>query len=659
MQTGKSMMEDSTLGRQRVVIENIRPSCDHGRFAIKRVVGDVVTVEADAFADGHDHLVVLLKHRKKGAGEWIETPMESIFNDRYRASFAVADLGRWQYTIEAWIDHFHTWRYDLTKRAAAGQDVAVDLLIGAQILEGAANRATGVDQNDLRRAVDRLRSDADQKERIEVALSEELLALWNRRAERGLGTTHHPPLEIVVDRQRARFSTWYELFPRSWGATPGKHGTFRDVMRHLPSIAELGFDVLYLPPIHPIGHAFRKGKNNAVTATDDDVGSPWAIGGPDGGHKAVHRDLGTLEDFRTLCSEARANGMEVALDIAFQCSPDHPYVKEHPEWFRKRPDGTIQYAENPPKKYQDIYPFDFECADWRGLWQELRSVFQFWIDQGVHCFRVDNPHTKPFAFWEWTITSLKEQHPDLIFLAEAFTRPKIMYRLAKLGFTQSYTYFTWRNNKQELTEYFTELTQTDVRETFRPNLWPNTPDILHEYLQTGGRPAFIARLILAATLGANYGMYAPAFELLQHVPREPKSEEYLHSEKYEIREWQLERPDSLRPLIAQVNRIRREHAALQSDWSLRFHRTDNEYLLAYSKHDEASRDWLLVVVNLNPSAAQSGWLELDLAEFALPSGSPFPVIDLLSGTQFVWQGARQPIMLDPAVLPAHVLHFPR
>jgi starch synthase (maltosyl-transferring) len=652
-------MEDTTLGRQRVVIENILPHSNSGRFAIKRVVGDAVTIEADAFADGHDHIVVLLLHRKKGAAEWIETPMESIFNDRYRATFVVDELGRYQYSVEAWVDRFHTWRYDLTKRAAAGQDVAIDLLIGAQLIEATVSRAKGGDQRNLMHTVQLLRGDADQTQRVEIALDQELLALMDRYADRSLATTHKPALEIIVDRPRARFSTWYELFPRSCGAKPGAHGTFRDVISHLPRIAETGFDILYLPPIHPIGTSFRKGKNNAVTAAPGDVGSPWAIGGKDGGHKAIHPELGTLEDFRALCTAAKSNGMEVALDIAFQCSPDHPYVREHSEWFRKRPDGTIQYAENPPKKYQDIYPFDFECDNWQELWHELRSVFQYWIDQGVNCFRVDNPHTKPFGFWEWTITSLKEQHPDLIFLSEAFTRPKIMYRLAKLGFTQSYTYFTWRNSKQELTEYFTELTQTDVREIFRPNLWPNTPDILHEFLQTGGRPAFVARLVLAATLGANYGMYGPAFELGDHVPREPKSEEYLNSEKYEIRTWDVDRPDSLRALIAQVNRIRREHVALQSDWSLRFHTIGNEYMLAYSKRDERSRDFVLTIVNLNPHAAQSGWLELDLAEIGLSTDQAFRVVDLLGGSEFVWQGPRAFISLDPAVTPAHVFYIPR
>jgi starch synthase (maltosyl-transferring) len=643
-------------GNRRVIIEGVTPEIDGGRFAAKRVLGDRVAVEADIFADGHDVIAAQL-HVTAPDGTHQSIHMEPLPNDRWRGEFEASQLGIYRFTLEGWVDHYRGWRRDLRKRIDAGEDVQVQLQIGAAMLRSRAERAGERDRILLGTLADSLMTEAITPAEA-LARVEELAALADRHTDRSLATRYDHEVPLQVDIPRARFSSWYELFPRSLGAN-GKHGTLRDVIKHLPYVTELGFDVLYLPPIHPIGDAHRKGKNNAPSAEAGDVGSPWAVGGTAGGHKSIHPDLGSDEDFDALVAAAKKAQIDIALDIAFQASPDHPLVKEHPEFFLWRPDNTVQYAENPPKKYQDIYPFHFESEAWQELWQELRSIFEHWIRRGVRIFRVDNPHTKPFAFWEWTITSLKEQHPDLIFLAEAFTRPKIMYRLAKLGFTQSYTYFTWRNNKQELTEYFTELTQTDVRETFRPNLWPNTPDILHEYLQTGGRPAFIARLILAATLGADYGMYAPAFELLQHVPREPKSEEYLHSEKYEIREWQLERPDSLRPLIAQVNRIRREHAALQSDWSLRFHRTDNEYLLAYSKHDEASRDWLLVVVNLNPSAAQSGWLELDLAEFALPSGSPFPVVDLLSGTQFVWQGARQPIMLDPAVLPAHVLHFPR
>ncbi len=417
-------MEGTILGRQRVVIENIRPQADAGRFAIKRVIGDRLTIEADAFADGHDHVVVLLLHRKRGAERWTETPMESIFNDRYRAAFTVDALGRYEYTVQAWVDQFHTWRYDLTKRAAAGQDLAADLLIGAAIVEGAAARAEGSDAKRLHYVTEQLRSKADQKQLVEVALDQELIVLMDSHADRSVSSIHTPAYLIIVDRPKARSSTWYELFPRSCSSSPGRHGTLRDVIERLPTLAEMGFDIIYLPPIHPIGDAYRKGKNNAVSAQADDVGSPWGIGSKGGGHKAVHSQLGTLADFRTLVEAAHGHGMDVALDIAFQCSPDHPYVKEHPEWFRKRPDGTIQYAENPPKKYQDIYPFHFECEDWRALWEELRSVFVFWCEQGVRCFRVDNPHTKPFAFWEWTITTLKERWPELIFLSEAFTRQK-------------------------------------------------------------------------------------------------------------------------------------------------------------------------------------------------------------------------------------------
>jgi len=462
---------------------------------------------------------------------------------------------------------------------------------------------------------------------------------------------------VTVDRERARFSTWYELFPRSAAQTPGAHGTFDDVRRRLPYIAGMGFDVLYLPPIHPIGRERRKGVNNAVAAAPGDVGSPWAIGAAEGGHKAVHPQLGTHADFRRLLADARTCGIEIALDIAFQCAPDHPYVTDHPQWFRWRPDGTVQYAENPPKKYQDIYPFNFESADWQALWRELREVIAFWIDQGVLLFRVDNPHTKPFRFWERVIAEIRREHPDVLFLAEAFTRPRIMHRLAKVGFSQSYTYFTWRNTKAELTEYFTELAQGPGREYFRPNCWPNTPDILHEYLQRGGAPAFRARLVLAATLAANYGIYGPAFELMEHTPREPGSEEYLNSEKYQVRHWDLERPDSLAPLIGKINRIRQANPALQSDWSLRFHPVDNDALICYSKTAAAQGNAIVVVVNLDPESAQSGWVALDLAVLGLAADLSFEVHDLLSGARYTWHGSRNYVRLDPSRSPAHIFEL--
>jgi starch synthase (maltosyl-transferring) len=424
-------------------------------------------------------------------------------------------------------------------------------------------------------------------------------------------------MPLIADRERARFSAWYELFPRSTATTPGKHGTFRDVEARLPYVAEMGFDVLYLPPIHPIGREKRKGKNNTLVPTPEDVGSPWAIGAAEGGHKAIHPDLGTIEDFRHLVARARSLGMEIALDIAYQCAPDHPYVKAHPQWFRWRPDGTVQYAENPPKKYQDIYPFNFESADWQGLWHELKGVIEFWIGEGVKIFRVDNPHTKAFGFWEWTIGELKRAHPDLIFLSEAFTRPKVMHRLAKVGFTQSYTYFAWRNTRQELTDYFTELTQGPGREYFRPNVWPNTPDILTEALQYGGRAAFVSRVVLAATLAASYGIYGPAYELMENAPREPGSEEYFDSEKYQLRHWDLERPDSLHALIGLLNRIRRENPALQSDGSLRFFPTDNEQIICYAKIDEEGENAVVTIVSLDPYNPHSGWIELDLGALGI------------------------------------------
>jgi starch synthase (maltosyl-transferring) len=452
----------------------------------------------------------------------------------------------------------------------------------------------------------------------------------------------------VVDPVKARFSSWYELFPRSLG-------TFRDVIAHLPYVAELGFDVLYLPPIHPIGATARKGKNNAVAAAPGDVGSPWAIGAREGGHKAIHPELGNFDDFALLVEKANELNISIALDIAFQCSPDHPYVKAHPKWFRRRPDGTVQYAENPPKKYQDIYPFDFESEEWPELFDELKSVFEFWISKGVKIFRVDNPHTKPFALWEYVIPGIKASHPEVIFLSEAFTRPRIMHRLAKVGFSQSYTYFTWRNTKQELTEYLTELASEDEREYFRPNLWPNTPDILHATLQQGGRAAFIARLVLAATAGASYGIYGPAFELMEHVPREPGSEEYLNSEKYEIKRWDVDRADSLRTLIARLNRIRKENPALQSDWSLKFHGIDNDRLICFSKKE--GDNLVLVIVSLDPRYVQSGWTSLDLDELGLSSDQSFQVDDLLGGGQYAWRGARNYVELNPHALPAHVLRI--
>jgi len=647
-------------GRQRVIIEGVEPEIDCGRFPIKRVVGERVVVEADAFTDGHDAITARLLWRPESAAQWSETAMEALPNDRWRAAFVVTGEGRWLYTVSAWVDRFKTWRRDLKKRIEAGQDVPVDLLVGAGLIREASARADAGGRKADGRVLAGLAGDLergkDAAARLSLALDDELAGLMDRHVGRAAASVYGRELGVVVDRERARFSSWYEMFPRSTGVD-GRHGTFKDCEARLPYVAGMGFDVLYLPPIHPIGDTFRKGKNNAVAAEPGDVGSPWAIGSEAGGHKSIHPELGTPEDFRRLVAKARGLGIEIALDLAYQCSPDHPYVEEHPEWFRSRPDGTIQYAENPPKKYQDIYPFDFETEEWRALWEELKSVIDHWVGEGVRIFRVDNPHTKPFPFWEWAIAEVKREHPDVLFLAEAFTRPKIMYRLAKLGFTQSYNYFPWRNHRRELIEYFTELTRTPVHEFFRPNLWPNTPDILTEPLQVGGRPAFVQRLMLAATLGASYGIYGPAFELMEHEPREPGSEEYLHSEKYQLREWDLERPDSLRELIAHVNRIRRENPALQSDGSLRFHAADNEQILVYSK--AAGDEVILVAVNLDPHQTQSSWVDLDLDELGLPRGEPFQVHDLLTGARYAWHGSRNFVQLDPHQVPAHIFRVRR
>ena len=602
------------------MIESVRPEVDCGRYPAKRVIGEEVLVEADVFADGHDAVgcEVLWKH--SSAEDWQSAPMEFRFNDHWAASFRVEKLGRYQYTVRGWTDPFLTWQRDLKKRQDAGQDITIDLKIGSNLL-GA-----------------------------QIRTYEEAMDVLPPRPAAERIVQYERTLEVLVDPVRARFSTWYESFPRS-ARGDGRHATFRDLIALLPYVEEMGFDVLYLPPVHPVGTTARKGKNNAVAAEPGDVGSPWAIGAKEGGHKALHPDLGTMADFELLVRKAADKDIQIALDIAFQCSPDHPYVREHPQWFRWRPDGSVQYAENPPKKYQDIYPFEFENPDFMGLWLELKSIFEFWSSHGVKIFRVDNPHTKAFAFWEWAISELKAKQPELIFLSEAFTRPRVMHRLSKLGFTQSYTYFTWRNTKQELIDYFTELTQHPSREYFRPNVWPNTPDILHEYLQHGGRPAFIVRLVLAGTLASSYGIYGPAFELCERTPREPGSEEYLYSEKYEVKRWERDRPDSLKDLVSRLNKVRKENPALQSDWSLQFHAVDNSQMLAYSK--SASENRILVVVNLDPHHLHSGWVE-----FGAP-GEVYELHDQLSGGRYTWNGGRNYVELNPHTLPAHVFRVHR
>jgi len=645
-------------GRRRVVIEGVKPEVDGGRYPVKRVVGDRLVVEADAFTDGHDRIAALLRYRHESETEWRETPMALLVNDRWRGEVQLAEPGFHLYTVTAWADRFLSWRHDLERREDA-EDILVAMQVGAALAETAAARASGEERRVLQTWARKLRDAKDGRQGRFLGLSEEFSAVMTRHPDRRFATDYGRELRVWADRERARFSTWYEMFPRSCVDDGQRHGSFKTCESRLPYIAEMGFDVLYLPPIHPIGITKRKGPNNALIAGSDDPGSPWAIGAAEGGHKGIHPVLGSMEDFRRLVEKAGALGIEVALDIAYQCSPDHPYVREHPEWFQHRPDGSIQYAENPPKKYQDVYPFDFESEGWQSLWRELKSVFDFWIESGVKIFRVDNPHTKPFPFWEWAIGQLRAEHPDLIFLAEAFTRPKVMYRLAKLGYTQSYTYFAWRNTKQEITDYFTDLTRSEVREYFRPNLWPNTPDILTEYLQYGGRSAFMVRAALAATLGASYGIYGPAFELFEGRAREPGSEEYLDSEKYQVRHWDIDRPDSLREFIARLNRVRRENPALQQDWNLRFFAVDNDALISYGKFSDDQSNFVLTVVNLDPHNPQAGWLELPVEELGLAEDRAYQMHDLLSGARYLWHGRRNYVRLDPSQSPAHVFRLRR
>jgi starch synthase (maltosyl-transferring) len=671
---------------RRIIISGVKPEIECGRFPCKRVMGEEVVVEADIFTDGHEALSARLFSRHEKERRMRQVPMEFLGNDRWRAAFTAEKLGRYRYTVEAWLDPFKGWRRDMEKRLAAYQDVRVDVIIGGRLIEEAAGRASGRDARALAQLSARVLDEStDITQRIRLVMGSEADDLVSTYPDLERATRYERELEVFVEPERARFSAWYEVFPRSLASEPGRHGTFADLERHLDYVQELGFDVLYLPPIHPIGRTKRKGRNNSETAEPGDVGSPWAIGAEEGGHKSIHPELGTAAEFRQLVERARGRGIEIALDIAFQIAPDHPYATEHPDWFRQRPDGTIQYAENPPKKYQDIYPFDFETAEWQALWTELASIFEHWIEQGVRTFRVDNPHTKPFGFWEWCIERIRSRYPDVVFLAEAFTTPRRMERLAKLGFTQSYTYFAWRDTKAELMEYLEELTTTDMVEYFRPNFWPNTPDILTEYLQTGGRAAFMNRFVLAATLSSNYGIYGPAFELMEHEPREPGSEEYLDSEKYEIRQRSLSARHSLRHLIARMNRIRRENPALQDNRTLRFHSVhedgrESEHLIAFSKSSGAApvsptgraiykyedftpaspgpeNNVILTVVNMDALRAHAGWVHLPLRDIGISPDRPYVVHDLLGDARYTWDGPWNYIELEPQVIPAHVFRI--
>ncbi len=642
----------------RIIIEHIAPSVDGGRYPAKRLLGDEVTVTAIVYREGHDLPGGRLRYRAPGERRWRYAPMRYTQDfDRLTGTFVVDRVGPWSFGVEAWTDRFATWQADLVKRLDAAHDLAEDLREGAALVAAAAQAAEGEARERLAALADALRNeDEAAPDRAERALVPEVYPLVAAHLPPADLTPGPHDLTLTVDRERAGAGAWYEMFPRSQGTEPGRPATFAEAARRLPRLAELGFDVVYLPPIHPIGTTHRKGANNALAAEPDDPGSPWAIGNAHGGHTAVEPALGTLADFEAFVRAAEAVGMEVALDYALQCSPDHPWAREHPDWFFVRADGSIKYAENPPKKYEDIYPLDFWCDDWPNLWRAARDIFLFWIERGVRIFRVDNPHTKPFAFWEWVVGELRRAHPDVVLLAEAFTRPARMRGLAKLGFHQSYTYFTWRNTAWELREYLTELTQTEMVEYFRPNFFANTPDILHAYLQTGGRPAFRVRLLLAATLSPAYGIYS-GFELCENTPAAPGSEEYLHSEKYEIRVRDWEAPGNLNADIALINRVRRENPALQRLANLELLASENDQVLAYYKH--APGNDLLIVVNLDPLGPQATMVHAPLAALGLREDEAFPVVDLLTGTRYVWRGTRNYVRLDPAVQVAHVLKVVR
>lgn len=650
-------------GQQRVIIENIQPRVDGGTFPVKRVISDKFKVEADIFCDSHDIINAELRYKHNTEKSWNTSPMKQTINDAWKGEFMLEKLGIYLFTVKAWIDPFKSWHRDMLKKIEAATDYNIDIIIGADIIKKVMHEYQNISGPDiifLNKIVELFnKKNLKPENKIDTIISNRLYEIMVKYPVERHASVYEQVLEILVERGTANFSSWYEVFPRSLNPDGSKHGTFKDCENFLPYIADMGFDVLYLPPIHPIGETNRKGKNNNVKAEPGDPGSPWAIGAKTGGHKAIHSKLGSLNDFKSLIKKAADLGIEIAMDIAFQCSPDHPYVKEHPEWFKIRPDGTLQYAENPPKKYEDIYPIYFETDDWKALWEELKSIFIYWIDKGVKIFRVDNPHTKSLRFWGWLIGEIKKSHPDIIFLAEAFTRPKVMYNLAKQGFTQSYTYFTWRNTKYDITQYCKELVNSEVREFFRPNFWPNTPDILPEFLQVTNRAGFIQRVLLAATLSSNYGIYGPAYELMENKPIQPGREEYLNSEKFEIKNWDIHSSHSIKKIISRINTIRKENKALQNTHSLTFHDIDSEALLCYSKRTDDFKNIILVVVNLDPYHTHSGWLKLPLNEFEMDAHIPYQVHDLLSGSYFLWNGEHNYVEVNPGIVPGHIFKLRR
>jgi starch synthase (maltosyl-transferring) len=640
-----------------VIIENVQPSLDGGRYPLKREVGDVIHVTADVFKDGHDVLAVFLLYRKKGATAWAEVRMELVNNDLWKASFALDEIGRYQYAIRAYPDRFRSWLDEVQKKQQAGQDLASELQEGRLIIGEAKERASGEDRAALTTLLRRLAACRDQAKAVEVVSEKEIGLIMDRYPDEKWFASYEPVLEVVVDRTLARFAGWYEMFPRSQGRVPGRGSTFRDCEERLPEIKGMGFDVIYLPPIHPIGRTNRKGPNNTLKGGPNDPGSPWAIGNETGGHKAVEPELGTLKDFERFVRKCRQLDMEVALDFAINCSPDHPYVQEHPEWFFKRPDGTIKYAENPPKKYQDIYPLNFYCEDREGLWKEMKSIIEFWIQHGVYIFRVDNPHTKPVLFWEWMIGEIQAEYPEAIFLSEAFTRPKMMRLLAKSGFTQSYTYFTWRNEKQELTDYLVELTQGPMKEYFRGNFFANTPDILHAYLQNGGRPAFKVRAVLAATLSSVYGIYS-GYELCENRAI-PGTEDYQDSEKYQHKVWDWDRAGNIKDYLTRINQARRENPALHEYDNLEFYQADNNNILFYGKSTPDRSNNIMGVVNLDPHHVQESSVYVPIDRYGIPPDQDYQVCDLLTGQRYLWRGSKNYVRLDPNIEPCHLFRVCR
>jgi starch synthase (maltosyl-transferring) len=638
-----------------VWIAGVWPELAAGRFPVKRVVGDTFEVWADVLREGHEALAAVLKYRTVKDTTWREVRMQHVDNDRWVGRFLLEENIRYLYTLEAYPDHYRSWATDLEKRLAAGMDVSSELLEGAALLRPALARAVGADRKRIEERLAEVERATKPAQRARILLDDETAELVENYPDRSAATTYDRELEVVVDRPLAQFAAWYEMFPRSQGRVPGRHGTFKDCIDRLPDIAALGFDVLYLPPIHPVGRSFRKGRNNSLTADPADPGSPWAIGNEHGGHKAVEPALGTLDEFRAFVGAARAAGLEVALDYALQCAPDHPYVREHPEWFHHRPDGSIKYAENPPKKYQDIYPLNFYCRDREALWEELKSIVLYWIEQGVRIFRVDNPHTKPIPFWIWLIREVQTLYPDVIFLAEAFTRPKLMQALAKAGFTQSYTYFTWRNFKQELTEYFTELTRTEVAEYLRGNLFTNTPDILPPILQQGGCPAFKLRLALAATLSSLYGIYS-GYELCESVPV-PGTEEYLDSEKYEVKVRDWDAPGNIKDYVARVNRARRENRALHEYRNLEFYASDDDNVLFYGKRSADGQNIVWIAVNLDPFEPHEARLSLPMSSLGLGAEDRLQVHELITDQRQLWHGPTHTIRLDPRQEPAAIFRI--